>query len=357
MSVDPRSTLPDRLGVFRLPGEPVSVTADLDLLSIDPLAVTEAAWTDFTAALRSIGAGRDLLPVVGTLASMDAGELTSLPGAQDFLVLRAIRDAAVSGRWSRIVVDLSGPADAFELLRAPTVLAGTIDRLWPRHRRLAEASEKAALAQFSAAVEAIDRDCEDLRELFSDPDSSAVHLVAPAGDRGLRSVPDQLAVIDVMGLPLRSVLVNAGPGGLPTDDVAATVTARLGDGNVQVRTVDAAEDRLDRLSRIRRLGARLPEPDGEPRGSGRLKVEHVAGEGVDTVYRLSWRQGLPDPERLALGRSMDDLLVTVSGFRFPVRLPSVLQRCAVTGAEWDGERLNIEFRPDPKVWPKRAGGA
>ncbi|KJR05705.1 chromosome partitioning protein ParA, partial [Gordonia sihwensis] len=95
---------------------------------------------------------------------------------------------------------------------------------------------------------------------------------------------------------------------------------------------------------------------GRPRGSGALTVAHVSGEGLDSVFELAWDQGLPDPDRLALGRSGDDLLVTVSGFRFPVRLPSVLRRCLVTGADWHAGRLVLRFRPDPAVWPQRRTG-
>ncbi|MFT3715482.1 MAG: ArsA-related P-loop ATPase [Gordonia sp. (in: high G+C Gram-positive bacteria)] len=357
VTVDPRSSLPDRLGVFRVPGEPVSVTADLDLLHLDPLEVSEAAWREFAAALAAIGSGRRL-PVVGTLAGLDAGELTSLPGVQEFLLLRRIRDAATSGKWQRVVVDLSGPTDPFEMLRAPTALAAMIERLWPRHGRLAEATEKAYLAQLAGAVEGIDRDCRDLSDLFGDPDSVAVHLAVDGGDRGLRIAPEHLAIADLMGLPLRSVLVNAGPGGLPTAEVAARIRSTLGAecSAVGIVEIAAAADPLERVARIRRLGVSLPAPDGNPHGSADARLDHLSGEGVGAEYRLSWTQGLPDPDRLALGRSADDLLVTVSGFRHPVRLPPVLRRCLVSGADWDGRRLNVTFRPDPAVWPKRAGG-
>jgi arsenite-transporting ATPase len=68
---------------------------------------------------------------------------------------------------------------------------------------------------------------------------------------------------------------------------------------------------------------------------------------------LSWPQRLPEPDSLALGRSGDDLLVTISGFRHPVRLPSVLRRCTVVDAAWEDGRLTVGFVPDPAVWPRR----
>ena len=358
ITLDPRSYLPARLGVYRMPGEPVPVTADVDLLHLDQLSVVEGAWAEFTGALTAVVGTRELLPVVGTIATLAPGELTSLPGAQEFLMLRRVRDMATSGTWRRIVVDMSGAGDPHALLRAPTVLSATLDRLWPRHLRLAEAAEKPALAQVSAALEGIDRDCRDLAELFTDPHSVAGHLVLDATERGARAAADQLAIADLTGLPLRSVWVNAGESGTAdgvrrvADEVLA-LTAD--DAAVRVAEVGAAGV-LDRLSRIRRVEVQTPEPTGRPRGSQALSVNRVGGDGVDTEFELSWLQALPDPEQLQLGRSGDDLLVTVAGFRHPVRLPSVLRRCRVTGADWADGRLAVRFVPDPAVWPARQGG-
>lgn len=353
ISLDGRSYLPERLGVLRIPGEPVPVTAEVDLLQVDPLRVVEHAWSDFTAALAAVAGVSTLLPLVGTLASVAPGELSTLPGAQEFLLLRQVRDAATAGRWQRVVVDLSGCGDPLALLRAPTVLSAALDRLWPRHTRLAEASEKPALAQLSAAVEGIDRDCRDLIDLLVDPHGVSAHLVVDGGDRGSRALADHVAVSDLMGLPLRSVLVNNGVGGTGGATAETAQAFLAGDPDVTVLIVDATAEPPDRLSRLRRIDIELPNPTGRPRGSGALTVTHVSGEDLESLFELAWRQGLPDPDRLELGRSGDDLLVTVSGFRFPVRLPSVLRRCVVAGADWADGRLVLQFRPDPRVWPQR----
>ncbi|WP_132993263.1 ArsA family ATPase [Gordonia zhaorongruii] len=358
VTLDPHSYLPARLGVFRVPGDPVAVTADVDLLHLDQLSVVEKAWAEFTAALTAVGSVRNLLPVVGTLSGVAPGEIVSLPGAQEFLMLRRIRDAATSGVWRRIIVDMSGVGDPHALLRAPALLSTALERLWPRHARLAEAAEKPAVAQLSAAVEGIDRDCQDLTELFTDPHSVAGHLVLDATDRGRRAAPDQLAVADLTGLPLRSVLVSAGESGGSGATVAVADRVRellIDDPMVDVREIGSGGP-LDRLSRLRKLSVRLPVPSGRPRGSAALTVDKVSGEGVDSAFELGWRQGLPDPDQLELGRSGDDLLVTVSGFRQPVRLPPVLRRCRVSGAGWENGRLVVGFSPDPAVWPQGQGG-
>lgn len=360
VTVDRLSPTASLLGVFRNSDEPVAVSSRLHLLSLDRLALLENTWHEFTAVLSETASrSKVALPGVGVLADIAPGELVTLPGIDDFLVLRRIRDEAVSGHWRRIVVDASGHGDPFEFLRASSVLSQSLNRLWPRHRRLAAAAERPMMAQLTAAVDAIDRDCADITELVSDPHAVALHLVVGADDRGERLLPQFLAGVDVMGLALRSVVINHGVG--HDSDVVATgeIAERLGEmvGADGVDRVDVArlDQTIDRAARLRRLGVTLSGPNGRRRGSGDAQVTEIdagSGSGAERVYEFTWRQRLPDPEALQLGRSGDDLLVTVGGFRHPVRLPSVLRRCTVVDAGWDGVELAIRFVPDPALWPK-----
>ncbi|MFW0792858.1 ArsA-related P-loop ATPase [Gordonia sp. CPCC 205515] len=359
ITADRRSPTAGLLGVFRTPNEPVVVSTRLHLLSLDRLALLEETWAGFTTVLaETIARSKVVLPGVGALADIDAGELATLPGVEDFLLLRRIRDEAISGRWRRIIVDGSGLGDPFEFLRSASVLSQTLNRLWPRHRRLAMAAERPVLAQLTAAVDAIDRDCIDIAELLTDPHSVAVHLVVSGDGRGAQVLPHFLATVDVMGLALRSVIVNQGTAAGAADVRTDALRAMVGtDNDVQTAEIPRLAEPIDRAARLRKLAVALPTPNGRPSGSGAARVTEVtdAGSGDDDhpTYELTWRQRLPEPDTLRLGRSGDDLLVTVGGFRHPVRLPSVLRRCIVTDAAWDGTDLTVRFVPDPGLWPQR----
>ncbi|MDH3022717.1 chromosome partitioning protein ParA [Gordonia sp. CNJ-863] len=356
ITVDRWSPVHDWARVYRQPGEPVAVSKFLHLLTLDRLDLTERTWSAFIDVLEhTAGRSKAVLPGVGTLSGIDAAELTSLPGIDDFLLLRRIRDEATSGRWQRIIVDLSGCGDPLQFLRGGSVLSQALNRFWPRHRRLATASERPVMAPLTAAVDAIDRDCADVAELFSDAHAVAVHLVLGADDRARRLAEHYVAGADVMGLPLASVQVNRGVGSESPEDLAAHVEGMLdgpgGSRDVRVVLVERSAETIDRVARLRKLAVRLPDPHGVARGSAASVVEPVAG--TETAFRLSWPQRLPEPDSLALGRSGDDLLVTISGFRHPVRLPSVLRRCIVVDAAWEDGRLTVGFVPDPAVWPRR----
>ncbi|GAB11848.1 putative anion-transporting ATPase [Gordonia araii NBRC 100433] len=340
------------VGVYPSPGQAVPISADASLLALDPLGVLEPAWAQFAAAVSGLGSG-PTLPVLSVLGSVAPGELTSLPGFEELLLWRRIRDEATSGQWSAVVVDCSGLGDPFRLLRAPAALSQSLNRLWPRHRRLAAAAERPMLARVSAAVDEMDRDCRDVLDLLSDPHTTAAHVVVDSGLRGERLLPRFAELAALTALPLRSIIANDGATQHPRESfsaVASAVAERLG---VDTLTVAAADEPIDRVVRLRRLGVTFDSPNGAPSGTGAARVERVSGSGVDAVYEMRWNQPLADPSRLGLGRAGDDLLVTIGGFRYPVRLPSVLRRCSVIGADWDDDELCIRFTPDPAVWPTR----
>lgn len=401
ITVDRLTPVPDILGVFHTADVAVPVSTRLHLLTLDRLGLLEQAWRRFADILAETTRHSKLkLPAVDTLAAIDAAELTSLPGIEEFLLLRRIRDEAVGGTWQRIVVDLSGCGDPFAFLRSASVLSQALGRMWPRHRRLAAAAERPVLAQVSAAVDAIDSDCVDVAGLLADAHAVAAHMVVGCDDRALRVLPHYLAGADLTGLPLRSVYLNDGVGPPSATPVPDEVAALAGD-TVAVHRVPAADDPLDRPARLRRLGVTLAAPDGRAHGSVAARVESVpltpastdsaptdraavgsgavgsgaadsaetdraetdsaeadsaetGSEGTDTDrgYELTWTQRLPDPASLSLGRSGDDLLVTVGGLRYPVRLPSVLRRCDVVDAQWADDLIRIRFRPNPAVWPR-----
>lgn len=317
------------------------------LLHLDPLELLTHTWGDFTEALGHAQAhAGPMLPVVSALAGVAPGELISLPGLEELLVLRRARDEAVSGRWNTVIVDCSGQRDPMTMLRSPAVLSQMLQRLWPRHRRLAAAGERPLLARLTTVIDQLDGDCRDISALLADPHTSAAHIVVGAGDRSATILAAQLAAAALMGLPVQTVFANA---------VGATDAARIEAttaGAADIVAVAESAESLDRSARLRKLKVALSAPAGRPAGSAAARVELVSGSGLAAVYELSWRQPLPEPDRLELGRSDDDLLVTVSGFRYPVRLPSVLRRCDVTQADWDGGMLRIRFTPDPAVWPQ-----
>ncbi|KQR97848.1 hypothetical protein ASG12_12395 [Williamsia sp. Leaf354] len=335
-------------GVYSTPGVAVPISQGAALLEIDTLALLGEAWSGLRAPVSLAGGA-----VTEGLGDIDPEELTGLPGVAELLAWRRIRDEAVSGRWSRIVLDCSGEMDALGFLGIPAMVADYVERLWPRHRRLAGAAENPRLTGGAAVIDALVADCLDIVDLLVDPTCVHAHVVVPTGIHGTEMAHRHVAVLDLMGIVTTEVVRN--PGVASAESTADIDTTPPRDG-VHVAGVAALPTPPRTVAALRKLGVVVSDAPGLAVGSRAAEVEHLTGTGVTATYRLSWRQPLPDPRSLALGRSGDDLLVTLSGVRHRVSLPSVLRRCTVTDARWEDGMLNIRFQPDPAVWPRTGQG-
>jgi arsenite-transporting ATPase len=327
-------------GVYSTPGTPVAVSQQAHLLELDTLAMLGDTWAILRGPVSLAGGP------AADIASIDPEELSGMPGVEPMLAWRRIRDEAASGRWRRIVVDCSGGVDPIGFLGVPALVAGYLERVWPRHRRLAGAAETPRLAGGAGVVDQLAADCDDIAGLLADPSVTRAHIVTPAGDHGRETTHRLLAALDLMGISTCGVVVNRGSDDgrdvVPAHRLPPLPTVVARELSVEPRTVAA----------LRRLGVEVPQDPPPAAGSSAAEVEHVSGTGLSSVYRLSWPQLLPDPDTLALGRSGDDLLVTLSGVRHRVTLPSVLRRCTVLDARWDDGTLSVRFSPDPAVWPR-----
>lgn len=304
---------------------------DVDLHDVDNLGAVGSLWRKVRAAAALVtltGMAGDVAVLAESVAGVDPGELTGAPGLEWVLALRLVHDAAVSGEYDRVIVDLSGGPDPLDVLQTPALVSDHLERAWPRHRRLAAEAQRA----LATAVDAVDTDCRELADLLVGG-VARVHLVGLPDDRGAHVVPRQLAVLALLGLPVADVRLIGGERteicaaadgvGVPVLVTAAPdVPVAFDDGPVPVRV-----------------------------GPSAASVEHLGGDGLESRFAMAWAAPLPDPASLQLGRSGDDLMVTVCGVRERVRLPSVLRRCVVTGAAWADSRLTITFSPNPKVWP------
>ncbi|WP_437425849.1 ArsA family ATPase [Williamsia muralis] len=360
-------------GVFASPGEPVPASQQVDVLELDTLAMVSQMWGSVRSALTAGELTGTGVPGAGAVVSgLDPEEILGMPGVESLLALRRIRDEAASGEWAQVVIDMSGGVDPFELMRVPQMVADMIERLWPRHRRLAAAADNARIARVVGMVDALVRDCADVDELLFDASGVHVHVVVGLDRDGAASLDRTRAVLQVMGLPVSTILANRvlpevlsvgahtadapGSSSWLVHQIAAQSAAldhlRATKDEAEVVCVPWLSAPIDSVLSLRKLGVDLSGGQMAAVGPRAARVERESGSGLDSIYRMTWKQSLPDPSGLQLGRSGDDLMITVSGVRQRIRLPSVLRRCVVLGAFWDAGDLTVRFRPDPDVWPQ-----
>ncbi|AWZ03681.1 MULTISPECIES: ArsA-related P-loop ATPase [unclassified Streptomyces] len=306
--------------------------------------------------------GSALLGMLGA-RPLGADELTELPGAEQFALLRALRRAAAEPGTDLVVVDMPPLHQAVATLALPAQLRRYLARLLPAERQAARAL-RPVLAQLAGVpmpaqwlYEAAARWDEELAAVQAvvEAPTTSVRLVAepgPAADAALRLGRLGLAL---QQLPVSALVANRMLPGGSADPWLAGLAAQ----QEEYAARWAGEEglpvlRVPHLGRDPRgpedLAALAPAPAAATAPRPDWAVEdRLAEDGV-----LLWSIPLPRAEKpeLDLIRRGDELLLTVGPYRRIVPLPAVLRRCTVSGAALTAGELRIRFTPDPGLWPR-----
>lgn len=308
--------------------------------------------------------------VLGMLGArpLHADEITELPGAEQFALLRALRRAADEPGTDLVVVDLPPLHQAITTLALPAQLRRYLARLLPAERQAARAL-RPVLAQLAGvpmpaqwlyeAAARWDEDLAAVQDVLEAPTTS-VRLVAepgPAADAALRLGRLGLALYR---LPVSALVANRMLPAGSSDPWLAGLAAQqekyaaqwAGDGSLPVLPVPHLGRDPHGPEDLAEL-APAPAPAIAPRPAWAVE-DRIAEDGV-----LLWRVPLPGAEKRELGlvRRGDELLLTVGPYRRIVPLPAALRRCTVSGAALADDELRIRFTPDPDLWPRSGGKA
>lgn len=373
VSTDPAHSLGDAFD-RSVGADPVSVDDRLHASHIDARALVDDAWAELREHLRHILAGAGV-------GELDAEELTVLPGVEELLALSEVRRLADSGRWDAVVVDCGPTAETLRLLALPEAIEGYLDRLFPANRRMMRGLFTGITGARSETLDAtgealrtlVDR-LDGLRGMLTDTTSTSVRLVLTPERVVVAETRRTLTALALQGITVDGLVANRL---VPRSRLGAGVAARwmrtrraeqeavLADVRAAtdepVRTVEHTAGEPVGAAALLRLardlyGARDPLA-ADAHGGGPLLSVTGGGRGANAEYQLRIGVPLGHDAEPQLARVGDDLAVTVDGRRRLVALPSVLRRCAVTGAECDSGGVLVRFRPEPGRRGDDAGGA
>lgn len=307
--------------------------------------------------------GSALLGMVGA-RPLGAEELTELPGAEQFALLRALRRAASAPGFDLVVVDLPPLHQALATLALPAQLRRYLARLLPAERQAARAL-RPVLAQLAGVpmpaqwlYEAAARWDEELAAVQAviEAATTEVRLVAEPGPAAADAIRPGRLGLALQQLPVSAVVANRL---LPEGSVDPWL-AGLAAQQEKYAAQWAGELPVVRVGHLGRdpRGPQDLEPlaatDGlvpqrpAPRRAWAVE-DRLAEDGV-----LVWVVPLPGAHKreLDLIRRGDELLLTVGPYRRIVPLPAALRRCTVSGAALAEDALRIRFTPDPGLWPR-----
>ena len=355
LSCDPAHSLADALGV-PLGAEPVEIDNGLAALQVDTQLRFEQRWAALQRYLADLFAR-------GGVDPLQAEELTVLPGAEELVALLEVRDQAASGRWDVLVVDCAPTAETLRLLALPDALGWYLERVFPTHRRVLRALRLTRLGGAALPGEAVldaftalQEELADVRGLLAEPTTTSVRLVLTPESVVLAESRRTLTSLALYGYRVDSVLANrvfpdgdGWLGGWARSQAEQLARLRASVGDLPVRTLGYRAAEPVGLPALLEVAAELYGEDDPlgPAGVEELVSVRADGDG----YVLDLVLPLADRADVELGRTGDDLVLTVAGHRRMLSLPSVLRRCTVGGAAYADGRLAVRFRPDPELWP------
>ncbi|MGZ9930511.1 ArsA family ATPase [Streptomyces sp. NC-S4] len=307
--------------------------------------------------------GSALLGMVGA-RPLGAEEITELPGAEEFALLRALRRAAAAPGTDLVVVDMPPLHRTVATLALPAQLRRYLARLLPAERQAARAL-RPVLAQLAGVpmpaqwlYETAARWDEELAAVQAvvEADTTELRLVAEPGPAAADALRSGRLGLALQQLPVSALVANRT---VPTES-ADPWLAGLAAQQQKYAAEWAAELPVVALAHLGRdpRGPQdlelLAAADGlvpaapAPRRAWAVE-DRLAEDGV-----LVWVVPLPGARKsdLDLVRRGDELLLTAGPHRRIVPLPAALRRCTVSGAALADGELRIRFTPDPGLWPR-----
>ncbi len=319
----------------------------LTVTTVDPQAAVEGLWA-------GVHAVADALPQV---ALPPVTSVIPLPGAADLALFAELGRAEAE----LVVVDAGPLESALALVALPGTLRWWLDQLMPPGMRALGAVRTAAVASGAARRGPVDAALSAVpaveallsRDRLADPAATGVQLVALPRRASAGVVRAAATGLALHGLRVGAVLSRVLPLGGADDWTARRTTEQ-----------DDALTALAEVAAVHRLPELAVAPEGPDELAGLLDGARPGTAGFPAPtperYEGAWRLSLPLPfaehGSVTLTRWVDDLVLTLGGLRRSLRLDPLLRRCEVTGGRLadpgtPAARLDVDFRPDPRLWP------
>ena len=365
MSTDPAHSLGDSFDLA-ISDDATNIAPNLWAEQIDAQNRLESNWREIQEYFISI------MNWAG-VESIQAEELSVIPGLDEIFALIDVRTHVESGKYDLLVVDCAPTAETLRLLSLPEIMNWYIERIFPVERKVVKAvrplvSKMTSLPiagdQFFGAVERLHRNLDAVRRILVDETMSSVRLVVNPEKMVIAEARRTYTYLGLFGYRVDAVIVNRIIPDTVTDpyfgkwkDIQAEHLATVHESFHPIPILTA------RLFDREMVGAHLlGELAGEVYGDrdvtailhreDPLRVRKKAG-----VYVLSIR--LPFVERVDLNvfRKGDELFVRIGSYKRNVILPQVLQRLEIQEAQFVEDRLEVRFAKPATTDPANGTGA
>jgi arsenite-transporting ATPase len=356
MSTDPAHSLGDSFEL-EIGSDPVEITPNLWAQQIDAQDRLEGNWREIQDYFIQ------LMNWAGT-ETIQAEELTVIPGLDEIFALIDVKTHVDSGAYDVLIVDCAPTAETLRLLSLPEVMNWYIERIFPVERRVVKAvrpivSKMTTLPiagdQVFGAIERLHRNLEAVKQILTDEEVSSVRLVLNPEKMVIAEARRTYTYLGLFGYRVDAVIVNRV---LPPDvtdpyfgkwkDIQTEHLATIHESFEPVPILEA------RLFDREMVGVPLlEEMAGEVYGgldaaSILYRDDPIRVRKKGTGYILSMRLPFVSRDDMDIHRRGEELFVRVGSYKRNLVLPQTLKRMTVRGAAFEGDHLEIVFGREPR---------
>jgi arsenite/tail-anchored protein-transporting ATPase len=364
MSTDPAHSLGDSFDT-EIGDRPTQVAPNLWAEQIDAQSRLEANWREIQEYMIQ------LMNWAG-VETIQAEELSVIPGLDEVFSLIDVKTHVEEGRWDLLVVDCAPTAETLRLLSLPEVLSWYIERIFPIQRRVVKGVRPVVTRmttmpiagdRFFAAFERLHRNLDAVRQILTDEKTSSVRLVVNLEKMVVAEARRTYTYLGLFSYRVDAVVVNR----IIPDDVTDPYFGKWKDIQAEhLRTVRESFEPVPiltaRLFDREMVGVGLLDDMGREVYRDRdptdiffrddpIRVRRRAGG-----YLLSMRLPFVSRDDMDVHRRGDELFVRVGTYKRSLILPATLQRLEVAGASFVGDRLEISFAREPEAGSTQSGG-
>ncbi len=357
MSTDPAHSLADSFEV-EIGSYPTELAENLWAQQIDAQDRLEDNWREI----------QDYMTQVMNWAGVEtiqAEELTVIPGLDEIFALIDVRTHVESGRYDMLIVDCAPTAETLRLLSLPEIMSWYIERIFPVERRVVKTirpivSKMTTLpiagdAVFGA-VERLHRNLEAVKQILTDERTSSVRLVVNPEKMVISEARRTYTYLGLFGYRVDAVIVNRVLPDEITDpyfgkwkDIQAEhlATVRESFEPVPILTARLFDREMVGVSLLEEMGA---EVYGDLDATEVLyQDEPIRVRKRGTGYVLSIRLPFVSRDEMDVHRRGEELYIRVGPYKRNLILPQTLKRMVVREANFVGDHLEVLFGREPKA--------
>ena len=363
MSTDPAHSLSDSFDV-PIGGDATPIGPNLWAEQIDAQSRLEANWREIQEYMIQ------LMNWAG-VETIQAEELSVIPGLDEIFSLIDVKTHVDEGRWDLLVVDCAPTAETLRLLSLPEIMGWYIERIFPIQRRVVKGVRPVVAKmttlpiagdRFFGAVERLHHNLDAVRQILTDEDSSSVRLVVNPEKMVIAEARRTYTYLGLFGYRVDAIVVNR----IIPEDVTDPYFGKWKD--IQAEHLRSVQESFEpvpiltaRLFDREMVGFDLLDDMGTEVYGARnvtdvlyhddpIRVRRRAGS-----YVLVLRLPFVSREDMDIHRRGDELFVRVGSYKRNLILPATLQRLQVSGANFVGDHLEIAFARESAAGSKQRG--